>query len=625
MISKVVKNSEEAIVDIGDGSVLMLGGFGLCGIPENCIQSLVEKGVKNLTCISNNAGVDDFGIGLMLQKHQVKKMISSYVGENKEFERQLLSGELEVELIPQGTLAERIRAGGAGIPAFFTPAGVGTEVAEGKQIEEFEGKKYLKESWLRADFSIIKAWKGDKSGNLVFKGTARNFSPMMAAAGKICIAEVEELVETGEIDPNEIHVPGIYVQRIFKGVNYQKRIEQRTTAPPAPDGGDNSLTYKEETKILRDSGYWQKADPFTYGLLKEYSIKMRNNPTDAEKIMWEGLTGKKLDGFKFRRQHIIGQYITDFVCLKEGLIIEIDGLIHQLPENQTSDLERMNWLESQGFKVIRFSNDDVFTQYETVLEKILQEIEKHKGSTLDGKNTIKVAPPSGAGGAVFFEFGIGLTKFGIAKRISQEIKDNSYVNLGIGIPTLVANYIPKEINVMLQSENGLLGIGPFPTEENVDADLINAGKQTVTMLAGSALFDSAESFAMIRGEHVDLTILGAMEVSENGDIANWKIPGKMVKGMGGAMDLVASAKNIIVAMQHISKDGKSKLLKQCSLPITGLHCVKKIVTELAVIEVLPNGGGFNLLELAPGITKEQVIAATEAKLNINSNLKEMSF
>ncbi|MDP1817882.1 MAG: 3-oxoacid CoA-transferase subunit B [Leadbetterella sp.] len=212
----------------------------------------------------------------------------------------------------------------------------------------------------------------------------------------------------------------------------------------------------------------------------------------------------------------------------------------------------------------------------------------------------------------------------MAKRISFEIRNNSYVNLGIGIPTLVANYIPKEINVMLQSENGLLGIGPFPTDENVDADLINAGKQTVTMQAGSALFDSAESFAMIRGEHVDLTILGAMEVSENGDIANWKIPGKMVKGMGGAMDLVASAKNIIVAMQHVSKDGKSKLLNECSLPITGLQCVKKIVTELAVIEVLPDGG-FNLLEIAPGISKEQVKAATEATLNIDSNLKEMTF
>ena len=464
MISKLVNNSQEATIDIIDGSTIMFGGFGLCGIPENCIDALVNKGTKDLTCISNNAGVDDFGIGLMLQNRQVKKMIASYVGENKEFERQLLSAELEVELIPQGTLAERIRAGGAGIPAFFTPAGVGTEVAEGKVVEEFDGKKYLKEAWLKADFSIIKAWKGDTSGNLVFKGTARNFSPMMAAAGKICIAEVEELVELGEIDPNEIHVPGIYVQRIFKGKDYQKRIEQRTVSK-------NSIDQNELQNVL------------------------------------------------------------------------------------------------------------------------------------------------------FIE-GVGLTKFGIAKRISQEIKNNSYVNLGIGIPTLVANYIPNEISVMLQSENGLLGIGPFPTEENVDADLINAGKQTVTMQAGSSLFDSAESFAMIRGEHVDLTILGAMEVSENGDIANWKIPGKMVKGMGGAMDLVASAKNIIVAMQHVSKDGKSKLLKKCSLPITGLNCVKKIVTELAVIEILPEGG-FKLLELAPGITIQYIKSVTEGNLIIPENILEI--
>ena len=472
MINKVISGAEEAVADIQDGATLMLGGFGLCGIPENSISALLEKGVKNLTCISNNAGVDDFGIGLMLKSKQVKKMISSYVGENKEFERQLLSGELEVELTPQGTLAERIRAGGAGIPAFYTPAGVGTEVAEGKEIQEFDGKKYVRESWLKADFAIIKAWKGDTAGNLIFKGTAQNFSPMMAAAGKITIAEVEELVPTGSLDPAQIHTPGIYVQRIFQGKNYEKRIEQRTIAP---------------------------------------AVETSKRPNEKE-------------------------------------------------------------------------------------------------ITQEAKTPLPI--------------GQGLDKNQIAKRIAREVKDGYYVNLGIGIPTLVANYIPEGINAVLQSENGLLGIGPFPTEDKVDPDLINAGKQTVTVLDGSALFSSAESFAMIRGGHVDLTILGAMEVSENGDIANWKIPGKMVKGMGGAMDLVASAENIIVAMQHINKVGESKLLKTCSLPITGLRCVKKIVTELAVLEIMPEGG-FKLLERAPGISVEHIKNSTEGKLIIEGEIPEM--
>jgi 3-oxoacid CoA-transferase subunit A len=231
-LNKTVANAEEAIKDIQDGMTLMLGGFGLCGIPENCINALVKKGIKNLTCISNNAGVDDFGIGLMLQGKQVKKMISSYVGENAEFERQMLSGELEVELIPQGTLATRCMATGYGMPAIYTPAGVGTEVAEGKETRTFtmygEEKVYLMERAFESDFAIVKAWKGDKQGNLIYRETARNFNPMMAMAGKITIAEVEELVETGELDPDQIHTPGIFVNRIFQGANYEKRIEQVT-------------------------------------------------------------------------------------------------------------------------------------------------------------------------------------------------------------------------------------------------------------------------------------------------------------------------------------------------------------------------------------------------------------
>src|SRR5688572_26447831 len=227
-MNKVFTTAEKALHDIGDGATIMLGGFGLCGIPENSIHALVKKGIKNLTCISNNAGVDDFGLGLLLQTKQIKKMMSSYVGENQEFERQLLSGELEVDLIPQGTLATRIQMAGMGIPAFYTPAGYGTEIGEGKEVREFSGKKYLMEHALHADFAIVKAWKGDRFGNLLFRKTTRNFSTSMAKAGTITIAEVEELVEPGELDPDHIHVAGIYVHRIFQGRNYEKRIERKT-------------------------------------------------------------------------------------------------------------------------------------------------------------------------------------------------------------------------------------------------------------------------------------------------------------------------------------------------------------------------------------------------------------
>ena len=227
-MNKIYANAREAIAGIESGMTLMLGGFGLCGIPENSIAALADTDINGLTCISNNAGVDDFGLGLLLQSRQIRKMIASYVGENAEFERQMLSGELEVDLIPQGSLAERCRAGGAGIPAFFTPAGFGTEVAEGKEVREFNGKPHILESALTADFAIVKAWKGDKHGNLMYKGTARNFNPVMAMAGKITIAEVEELVEPGELDPNFVHTPGVFVQRIFQGSTFEKRIEQRT-------------------------------------------------------------------------------------------------------------------------------------------------------------------------------------------------------------------------------------------------------------------------------------------------------------------------------------------------------------------------------------------------------------
>ncbi|EDV22502.1 uncharacterized protein TRIADDRAFT_64132 [Trichoplax adhaerens] len=449
-------------------------GFGICGIPENLIIALNKTGSKDLTVTSNNCGVAGWGLGILLDDKKIKRMISSYVGENAEFERQYLSGELEVELTPQGTLAERIRAGGAGIPAFYTPTAYGTVIHEGgapikyntdgsiaiasepRESREFSGRNYVMEKAITGDFALVKAWKGDKAGNLIFRKSSRNFNPAAAKAGKITIAEVEQLVEIGELEPDEVHVPGVYVQRVVVGEEYQKRIEFRT--------------------ITRD-----------------------------------------------------------------------DDVVN-IPE-------------------------------------------KHQR---------------------------------IVKRAAQEFKDGMYVNLGIGLPMLCSNYIDPNITVHLQSENGILGLGPFPHEKDVDADLINAGKQTVTILPGGAFFGSDESFAMIRGGHIHVTILGAMQVSQFGDLANWMIPKKLVKGMGGAMDLVSSSgTKVVVAMEHAVKSGAHKILQECSLPLTGKSVVDMIVTEKCVFEVCSKNG-LTLTEIYEDQTIKDIQKATGCPFKVADNLKKLS-
>jgi len=486
--SKLFKSADEAVADIQSGSTILSAGFGLCGVAETIITALGRRGnesLHSLTAVSNNTGVEGKGgLAQLAKTGQVNRIVCSFLGNNKPLEKKYLSGDVAVELCPQGTLAERIRAGGAGIPAFFTPTAAHTLIQDGeipvrldpsgkvleggrkRETRDFDGRKYLMETAITGDVAILRAWKVDKAGNCVFRYTTKAYGPLMAKAAKTTIVEAENIVEIGDIDPNDVHLPGIFVDRIV----------------PA----------------TQDS------------------------------------------------------------------VVEI---LKTRPEDQDGDAPP-----------------------------------KAKDEAQEKRNRI-------------------------GRRAAEELREGYYVNLGVGIPTLAVSYLPKDRNVWIQSENGILGMGPYPKPSEVDGDIVNAGKETVTLVPGASCFDSAESFGMIRGGHVDVSILGALQVAANGDLANYMIPGKVFKGMGGAMDLVANPDNtkIVVATEHVAKDGSSKIVQDCSLPLTGARVVSTIITDLCVFQVdREGGGGLTLTETAPGVSVEEVRSKTDAKFEVSADLKTMA-
>ncbi|PMD42481.1 succinyl-CoA:3-ketoacid-coenzyme A transferas-like protein [Hyaloscypha variabilis F] len=481
-INKVVPSAAEALKDMQPNSTVLCGGFGLCGVPDTLIDEVINKPeITGITAVSNNAGTDSSGLGKLLKTKQIKKMIASYIGENKTFEKMYLTGEVELELTPQGTLAERCASGGKGIPAFYTPAAFGTVVQTGelplknnpdgtpnqysypKDVKVFDGKQYLLEESIKGDYAFVKAYKADRLGNCQFRLTANNFNGAMGRNAKMTIVEAEHIVEPGEISPEAVHLPGIYVKRVIQ-----------STTPKC---------------------------------IEKYTFAKDPNDPEAKAALGSGETAAKRE------------------------------------------------------KIVR--------------------------------------------------------------RAAKEFKNGMYANLGIGMPMLAPAFVGPEVEVQLQSENGILGLGPYPVKGKEDADLINAGKETVTLKPGAAVFGSEESFGMIRSGRVNLTILGAMQVSGNGDLANWMLPGK-IKGFGGAMDLVSNPEKtkVVVTMEHTDKKGNAKIVKQCAFPLTGKACVSMIITELGVFDV-DFATGLTLIEIADGVTVDEIKKKTEAPFKVADDLKPM--
>lgn len=441
----IPESARAAVSDIRDGASVMVGGVHLCGIPENLIAALHESGARDLTLISNNGGTEDFGVGLLIANGQVKRLIASFLGGNSDVQRRYLRGELNVELLPQGTFVERVRAGGSGIGGFFAPVAAETAAASGKDIRVIDGRPCAFERALSADFSLVKGYRGDTAGNLTYRRTTRNFNPAMAMAGRTTTAEVEALVPAGEIDPEAVVTPGVFVQRILEGAAYERRIEVRA---------------------------------------------------------------------------------------------------------------------------------------------VRGEAAAHLGA-----------------------------RDRIARRIAAELRPGEYVSLGMGIPSRAVSYIPSELDIILYSGTGVLGVGEYPEADGVDPDLINGGRETIGVATGAAFFDGVEAFAMVRGGYLDVAVLGALEVDESGSFASWTVPGKLVNGVGGALDLALNAKRVIVAVEHATRDGKPRIVRRCTLPLTAAGAAQVIITELAVIDVTP--GGLVLRELAADTTVDEVRSHTDAELNVD--------